>query len=81
MEAEEVIAVPQEQTGSFRGLDILFISPFFPLNPFLLLKIVLLPCGAQDGVEDWHLTSFLLWQLEIWCPFVIILCFRDAEFW
>ncbi|XP_049626124.1 small ubiquitin-related modifier 1-like [Suncus etruscus] len=41
MEEEDVIEVYQEQTGSLKNLDILFIF-FFMLNPFLFLKIVLL---------------------------------------
>lgn len=58
---EDVNQVYQEQTpfirGSFNSLDIIFIFSSFPLNTLLVLKIVLLSCGVQDGIEDWHLTS------------------------
>lgn len=65
---EDVNEVYQEQTpfirGSFNSLDIIFIFSSFPLNPLLVLKIVLLSCGVQDGIEDWHLTS--LRHLVMW---------------
>ena len=42
MEEEDVIEVYQEQTGGHSTVQIFFLFFFFPLNPFLFFKIVLL---------------------------------------
>ncbi|XP_027479830.1 interleukin-1 receptor type 1 isoform X7 [Callorhinus ursinus] len=52
-----------------RVIELMTIEEYKPLRPVivspanetmeagLVLKIVLLSCGVQDGIEDWHLTS------------------------